>query len=142
MVVRVELFAAGSVPPEDVWAVVGDVGRLPEWTDADWVEPVPERPVAVGTELLVLVDRQERVWRVITAEQRVLELEADTPRGAVSMGVRVVRERAGSRIVLAGALHPTGTAAILRARLVDAPALRRRFDRWTRRALDLAAAIR
>ncbi len=48
MVVRVELYATGAVPPEDVWAVVGDVRRLPEWTDAERVEQAPPPPADVG----------------------------------------------------------------------------------------------
>lgn len=142
MAVHVELFAASSVPPEDAWAVVGDLSRLAEWTDADLVHQAHDGPVTVGTELRVVTGGQEQTWRVLTVEPRVLEVAADMPRGHLALGVRVVRERAGSRIVLAGVMQTAGTAATLRARLVAAPALRRRFDRWTRRALDLAAEIR
>lgn len=142
MVVHVELFAVGTPPPEDVWAVVGDVRRLPAWTDADEVERVEPDPVVAGTEVVVVDGGRSRLWRVITVGPRVLEVTTDTPRGAVGLGVRVVRERTGSRLVLAAALHPTGTGQTLRARLLDAPALRRRFDRWTRSALELAAQAR
>lgn len=142
MAVRVELYATGNAPPEDVWAVVGDLRRLPEWTDADRVEQIRPTLIEVGTELVVVAGQRTLRGQVITVEPRVLELTVETPRGPVDFGVRVVRERAGSRLVLAGMLHPTGVMRTLRARAVDAPALRRRFDRWTRNALDVAAAIR
>lgn len=142
MPVHVELFAVGVAPPEDVWSVVGDVRRLPAWTDADAVERVEPDPVVAGTELVVVDRGRARMWRVITAGPRVLEVTTDTPRGPVGLGVRVARERAGSRLVLAGVLHPASTGQAVRARVLDAPALRRRFDRWTRAALDLAAQVR
>lgn len=142
MTVRVELYAVGNAPPEDLWAVVGDLRRLPEWTDADSVERIEPEPVEVGTEVVVVSGGAPQTWQVMTAEPRVLEVRTDTPRGPVAFGVRVARERSGSRVVLAGALHPAGFAGTLRARALHAPALRRRFDRWTRRALDLAAAVR
>lgn len=142
MAVRVELFATGAVPPEDLWAVVGDVRRLPEWTDADRVERVEPDPVEVGTELEVVVAGHSRVWRVLTADTRVLEATSTAPRGPVGLGVRVVRERSGSRLVLAATFPPMGGLSALRVRVVDAPRLRRRFDRWTRVALELAAAVR
>lgn len=142
MAVHVELFAVGAVPPEDVWAVVGDVRRLPAWTDADEVERVEPDPVVAGTELVVVDRGGSRLWRVLTAGPRLLEVTTDTPLGPVGLGVRVARERSGSRLVLAGAFHPPSARQTLRVRVLDAPALRRRFDRWTRTALDLAAEAR
>lgn len=142
MAVHVELFAVGAAPPEDVWAVVGDVRRLPAWTDADEVERVEPDPVVAGTELVVVDRGRSRLWRVITVGPRVLEVTTDTPRGPIGLGVRVARERSGSRLVLAGVLHPSNARQTLRARVLDAPALRRRFDRWTATALDLAARAR
>lgn len=142
MAVRVELYATGSAPPEDLWAVVGDLRRLPEWTDAIGIEHIAPMPVEVGTEIVVREGGHSRVWLVRTVEPRMLEVTTETSRGLVGLGVRVVRERSGSRLVLAGALHPSGMTATVRARVLDAPALRRRFDRWIRTALALADSIR
>lgn len=142
MVVRVELFATGNAPPEDTWAVVGDPRRLPEWTDAERVERIEPEPATVGTEIVVAEDGRTRLWRVVTVEPRLLEVSTQTARGPLDIGVRVVRERSGSRLVLAGAYRPAGFPQRLRARVVDAPALRRRFDRWSQSALRLAAAVR
>lgn len=142
MPVRVELFATGGAPPEDTWAIVGDLQRLPEWTDAERVERLTPGPVAVGTELVLTVDGGSRLWRVSTVEPRLMEVLTETARGPLEIGVRVVRERSGSRLVLAGAFRPGSFAQTVRARALDAPALRRRFDRWSRAALDLASRVR
>lgn len=141
MSVHVELYATGNAAPEHAWAVVSDPWRLPEWTDADRVERVEPHPVEVGTELVVVHDGDRQLWRIVTTEPRLLEATADTARGRLGIGVRVVRERDGSRLVLAGAFHPHGAMQKLRVRALDAPALRRRFDRWSRAALDLAAQL-
>lgn len=142
MPVRVELFATGNAPPEDAWAIVGDLRRLPEWTDVERVERIATEPVEVGTEIVVTVEGRSRLWRVLTVEPRLLELRTETARGALEIGARVIRERSGSRLVLAGAYRPRSRPQALRARALDAPALRRRFDRWSRAALDLASRVR
>ncbi|HVM00391.1 MAG TPA: SRPBCC family protein [Egibacteraceae bacterium] len=142
MVVRLELYATGGAPPEDTWAVVSDLRRLPEWTDAEEVERVEPEPVAPGTEFVVVRGDDRRLWRVMTAEPRLLEVTTQTPRGPLAIGVRVVRDPYGSRLVLAGAYDPPCRRDALRVRAIDAPALRRRFDRWSRAALRLAAAVR
>lgn len=140
MVVRIELYATGAATPEDTWAVVGNPRRWPEWTDAERVEQVEPEPVEVGTRVRVAADGQLLDWRVTTIEPRLLEATTETGRGRLSLGVRVVRERDGSRLVVVAAYEPAGRVASWRVRLFDAPALRRRFDRWTRTALELAAA--
>lgn len=142
MPVRVELFATGNAPPEDAWAIVGDLRRLPEWTDAERVERITPEPVAVGSEIVVTVEGRSRLWRVLTVEPRLLEVRTQTARGPLEIGARVIRERSGSRLVLAGVYRPRSTPQALRARAFDAPALRRRFDRWSRAALDLASRVR
>lgn len=142
VLVRIELYATGAAAPEDTWAVVGTPWRWPDWTDADRVEDVAPEPVEVGTQVSVAVDDRRLDWRVAAIAPRLLEATTDTERGPLSIGVRVVRERDGSRLVLAAAYEPSGRATTWRVRLLDAPALRRRFDRWTRRALELAAAER
>lgn len=140
MSLRVEIYATANTPPDDLWAVVGDPWRLPEWTDVHDVERVDPDPVEVGAEIVVVADGQRRRCTVVTAAPRLLEVTTSTARGPVGIGARVIRDRAGSRLVLAGAFSPAGAVQRLRVRAVDAPALRRRFDRWSRRALELAAA--
>ena len=133
-----EIFAAGNAPPDAVWEVVGNPRRLPEWTDADRVIRVEPEPMEVGA--IIATEDRGRVltWKVVTFGNRTLEAVTDVPRGRLGLGVRVVRDGAGSRIVLAGVLRSSRNP--LRAGLVDVPALRRRFDRWSRAALDVACA--
>ena len=133
--VRAELFQVSSAPPDAVWAVVGDPWRLAEWTDAERVTGVAPEPLQVGSEILTVQDGATRVWRVITAQPRLLELRTATPHGVLELGCRVAVDPRGARLVLAAALESSG----LRARLVDAPALRRRLERWCHAAV-LAAA--
>lgn len=142
MPVRVELFATGKAPPEDAWAIVGDLRRLPEWTEAERIERIAPEPVEIGTEIVITAQGHSRLWRVLTVEPRLLEVRTETARGPLEIGARVIRERSGSRLVLAGAYRPGSTRQALRARALDAPALRRRFDRWSRAALDLASKVR
>lgn len=134
---RWELFATGTASPEDTWALVSDLSRLPEWTDADAVEP-PLGPLEVGAEFFVSVAGRRLLWRLTTVEPRLLEATTDVPRGRLGIGVRVAADPRGTRLVLAGGLDGDGAAARWRARLVDVPAMRRRFDRWTAAALQRA----
>lgn len=138
MTVHVELYATATTPPEHVWAVVGDPRRLPEWTDVDGVERVEPDAVDVGTEFVTVAEGQRRRWRVVTADARLLEATTNTALGPLGVGVRVVRDPLGARLILAASFEPAGRVRRLRARLVDAPGLRRRFDRWTRAALRVA----
>lgn len=133
--IRYELFATGPVPPDELWALVGDPRRLPEWTDAVDVPEVTPEPVTEGSRIVVDQAGGERsVWTVTTAEDGLLEATTETPRGTVGIGVRVTGHTDGARLVLAG-FHSRGG---LRVRLLDAPALRRRFDRWAETALRAA----
>lgn len=140
MAVRFELYATGNARPDDAWAVVGNPRRLPEWTGVDRVERVTPEPLRVGTEVVVVADGRRWVWRVVTAEARLLEAITETPRGPLSIGLRVAGDPLGARLVVAGAYQPPGGVATMRVRLRDLPALRRRFDRWTHTALGVAAA--
>jgi len=128
-----ELYAVGVTPPEQVWALVGDPRRLPEWTDADSAEV--SGPVAVGT-VLTTRDR-ERVleWRITTAQERLIEAVATLPRGELGIGVRVTRDPYGSRLIMAAGFTPADRGAALGWLLLGGPAMRRRFDRWSRAAL-------
>lgn len=137
-----ELFASGAVSPEALWAVVGDPLRLPEWTDADDVAAIATPPGAPGMTVVTRDGPRQLTWTVTTREARVLELATVLERGRLGIGVSVVREAMGarSRLILAAAHEPGSRAALLHFRVLGAPALRRRFDRWTHRALAVAAA--
>lgn len=135
---RFELYATGGAAPEHLWAVVGDPHRLPEWTDVDAVEQVHPHPVEAGTEVVVVMGGRQLAWQVVTAESWLLEATTEQDGTRFHVGLRVVREPRGSRLVVAVALGAGGSRA-WRLRLFDAPALRRRFDRWTQRALAVAA---
>jgi hypothetical protein len=138
MTLRFEMFAAGPVKPEDLWAVVGDPRRLSEWTDAERVEHAPEPPLTTGTAFATVDGRRRLEWRLITVEQRLIEAVSQTPIGQVAVGARVVREPGGARLILAAAIDPAGSR--LRARLLHMPALRGRMDRWVHRALGVATS--
>jgi hypothetical protein len=135
--VRFELYAAGPPRPEDVWALVSDPRRLHLWTDAETVV-VPAGPLARGTTVTTEDGRRELTWTVTTLESRLLELTTALPRGRLGIGVRVLRDPLGSRVVLAAAFAPARRAARLGFLLLGAPSLRRRFDRWSTAALRAA----
>ena len=140
MSVRFEMFHTGSVSSDALWAVVGDLWRLPEWTDVESVADVRPEPVTVGTEVETVEAGTTRLWRITTWEGRLYEMRTDTERGEVGFGCRVVRDnRGGSRIVLAAGLEAPGFAGALRARVLDGPSLRRRMDEWARDAVRVAA---
>lgn len=133
-----EQYAVASVPPEEIWGLVGDPRRLPEWTDATSVEI--SDPVAVGTVLTTRERQRVLEWRVTTAEQRLLEAVTTLPRGELGIGVRVVRDPNGSRLILAAGFTPGDRRADLGWLLIGGPAVRRRFERWTRAALRTGQA--
>lgn len=137
---RVELFAAGAVSPEALWNLVGDLDRLPEWTDADDVAAIEPVPVDVGTKVVTNDGPRQLAWTITTSQPLVLELTTELDRGRLGIGVSVVREQMGARarMILAAAYEPGSSAELLCFRLLGAPALRRRFDRWTRLALSIA----
>lgn len=135
MTIRFELFAAGPARPEDVWALVGDLHRLTEWTDADRVEVRGDRPDEAGGAVATAEGDRRLEWIVTTRERRLVELSTTVPGGRLGLGVRVLPDPLGSRVVLACAFDPASRTAGLRFRLVEAPALRRRFDRWASAAV-------
>jgi uncharacterized membrane protein len=129
---RFEVYAAGPADPERVWALVGDLRRLPEWTDADSVEELDAGPPAVGTTFVTRVGGRRLGWRVRTLEPRLIEAATWLPGGVLGIGVRVVAgEDGGSRVILAGAYAPNSRRSSLRFSLSGGPRLRRRFDRWS-----------
>lgn len=129
---RFELFAVAPVDAGQLWALVGDPSRLPEWTDATAVEGAVQAP-GVGEQFSTLEGERVLRWTVITSEARLLEAKTDTPCGRLGVGVSARADDAGSRLVLAGLLDPS--VPRWRARLVEVPRLRRRFDAWTTRAV-------
>lgn len=137
MSVRYELFATGSASPDDLWALVGTPSRLPEWTDVRQVE-VGATPVEAGTPVTVTENGQTLRFTITTLEDRLIEGIAETDRGRFGIGIRVVRDPLGSRLILAGFHEPEGTLDAWRIRLGTAPAVRRRFDAWAERALAVA----
>lgn len=138
MAVHFELYATGDAAPEDTWAVVGNPRRLPEWTGIDRVDRVEPEPVRLGTQVGVVADGRRWLWRIVTAQDRLLEATTETSHGRLTIGLRVARDPRGSRLVVAGAYEPAGRVAAARVRLLAIPALRRRFDRWTHTALRVA----
>lgn len=125
-----ELFASVPCPPEQLWELVGDPDRLPEWTDAEELTLRPEPPLAVGSRFTTVDGHHRLAWVVITCEDHLWEAKTDDSAcGRLGVGVRVAPDPHGSRLVLAGMLEPAGS--MLRARLVDVPRLRTRLDRWS-----------
>lgn len=132
-----EVFAAAPAAPDRLWALVGDLSRLPEWTDADAVEGVPDVP-AIGDRFTTLDGERLLNWVVITSQPRLLEAKTDTACGRLGIGLSVASDPAGARLILAGLLDPSVPA--WRARMLQVPRLRRRFDAWSTRAVRAATA--
>ncbi len=132
---RFEVYASGPGDPAAVWDLVSDPHRLPEWTDATAVEDLGPGPVAVGTTFAVRVGDRRLDWRVRTLDRRLIEAATFLPSGVLGIGAQVFPDAAGSRIVLAGAFAPADRRSALRFSLLGGPDLRRRFDRWSPRAL-------
>jgi hypothetical protein len=132
--IRFEVFAAGGASPDEAWARVGDLRRLPEWTDADAVE-VPPGPPSVGSSVVTRDAGRRLEWTVRTLESRLVEMSTSLDSGVLGIGARVVHDRLGSRVILAAALEPASRGAGWGFRLWGAPSLRRRFDRWSTEAV-------
>jgi hypothetical protein len=133
-----EMFSAGMLSPDDLWELVGDLSRVAEWTDADDVLDAPaRRPYAVGDRFATTDGGRRLDWVVITSEDRLLEVKTDgCDAGRFGVGVRVVSDPIGARLILAGMLDPVGGR--IRARSLEVPSLRRRCERWVHTALALA----
>ena len=129
-----EMFAQTSTSPDRLWSVVGDVHRLPDWTDAEEVRLT--EPLEEGAVVGVRVGEVWREWTILTLGARIWEARAETDSGRLGIGTRVAADPRGSRLVLAGGLEPRGSR--LRARALTVPRLRSRFDRWTQAALSAA----
>jgi hypothetical protein len=139
-VLQFEMFTTGMLPADDLWSLVGDLRRIPEWTDADEVLSEPEPPVEVGSRFVTVEGGRRLEWVVITAAPRLLEVKTDgCAVGRFGVGVRVIPDPVGARLIVAGMLDPSGSR--LRARAVDLPALRRRCERWSDLALRAARGV-
>lgn len=137
-VLQFEMFSVGVMPPDDLWALVGDPARLAEWTDAEEVRSIPEPPVAVGSRFVTVDGGRQLDWIVITSGLRLLEAKTDgCAAGRFGVGVRVTPDPHGCRLIIAGMLDPR--AGRVRARTIDLPALRRRCERWSDLAFKVAA---
>jgi hypothetical protein len=129
-----EMFAVAVRSPDDLWALVGDLRQVAEWTDADEVVSAPEPPFGVGTRFTTRDGERHLDWVVITSEEHLLEVKTDgCEAGRFGVGVRVSPDPVGSRLILAGMLDPV--AGRVRARTLDLPPLRRRCERWVDRAV-------
>lgn len=135
MIRRLEVFATGRAQPDEVWALVGNPRRLPEWTDVTAVEKVEPEPIEIGSRLLVAHSDATQMWEVTTFQPRLLEAVTTLERGRLGIGVRVATDPLGSRLVLAAAYAPADRMAGLRFALAGGPRLRHRFDRWSQAAV-------
>jgi hypothetical protein len=132
---RFEIFASGPAEPDQVWALVGNPRRLPEWTDVEGVERVDAEPIEVGSQLVVRYAGQISTWEVTTFQPRLLEAVTSLERGRLGIGVRVLADPVGSRVVLAAAFAAADRMAAAGFLLLAGPRLRRRFDRWSQGAV-------
>lgn len=133
---RLEIFAAGWAKPDDVWALVGNPRRLPEWTDVEAVEKVDPEPVEVGSQLVLRHGGQAQTWEVTTFRPRLLEAVTVLPAGRLGVGVRVLTDPMGSRVVLAAAFAPADRLASLRFLVAGRSRMRRMFDQWSQGAVQ------
>jgi hypothetical protein len=146
-VLSVEQYAEFATTTDHAWAVIGDPGRLQEWTgvkvltwatddgatDADDALATSDFDASgwtPGAAFHLSEDAAPR-WQVISRGQRVVEVSATTSCGQLGIGVRVIGLRgSGTRVVFVARLEPSGSS--IRARIRDVPRIRRRFDRWSR----------
>ena len=143
MTIRTEMYAPTPATAESMWEVVGDPWQFAAWTGADRVESVSPDPVETGTEIVTVeAGGSVRTWLVtsVTPRIREMELTTDLPEGQFRVGFRVVPQQPGCRLVIAAALEPVKKVGAMRLRLVELPALRKRLDRWTERAVKAAEA--
>lgn len=144
MALTVEQYAEYLAPAGVLWSIIGDPHRLPAWTDASRVEFASHAgKVSQWFEGLNVTvhGRSSTTWRVISAGQRVVEVSGMTSCGQLGLGARVIEIPSshgppgaqgrfqGARLVLVARLEPS--RSVLRARVLDLPAIRRRFDRWS-----------
>lgn len=131
---ELEVFARGPADPARVAELVFDPRRLPEWTDVTAVE-APAGGVAEGERFTVVERGRRTTWRVVTRTASLFEVDTRLRWGALGVGVRVAAEPTGTLVVMAAAFLPASGMARARWLLAGAPAVRRRFDRWSVRAV-------
>ena len=139
----IDQYAEFVASADQLWSIIGEPRRLPEWTDVVSVRNADALDGWEAATTVTVREREETTWQVISLGQRVVEVSGATSCGQLGIGVRVIALRApdagttgpGCRVVFVGRLEPSGSE--IRARLRDLPALRRRFDRWAKTLRDV-----
>lgn len=133
---QVERYVACTADVAEVWALVGDLSRLEEWTDARLLAaPAAWQEGATAT---IELDGQPATWQVLTWQATTWELVATLPTGRFAAGCHVAGEGVRTRLVLAATLEPAGSR--WKARTVEVPLLARRLERWAGAAVAALAA--
>lgn len=115
--------------PEDVWAVVTDYRRDPQWrTGVIRMTPSPEGPLSAGTTTAEELRFAGKVWHndgEVTSVDPGRRFTWRTTRGAQAHGARSVEplDAGRSRVQLELTVTPTGLERLM------APLLRRMLDR-------------
>lgn len=136
---ELEVFARGPADPVRVAELVLDPRRLPEWTDVTAVD-APAGDLAEGDRFTIVERGHRTTWRVVTRTPSLLEVDTRLGWGALGVGTRVAAEPGGTLVILAAAFLPASVVARTRWLLAGAPAVRRRFDRWSVRAVGAGRA--
>jgi len=92
-----------AAPPDQVWTVLADIERWPEWTaSVTSVERLDDGPVAVGSLARVKQPRlRAAVWRVTSVEPgRSFDWAAKSPGITTAAGHRLERSDGGTRVAL------------------------------------------
>jgi uncharacterized membrane protein len=91
-----------DAPPDQVFAVLCDVERWPEWTPTmTSVQRLDQGPFAVGSVAQVRQPKlRPAVWKVTELEAQNFTWVARTPGLRMKAGHRVERQGAGSRVLL------------------------------------------
>lgn len=134
-----------DAPTADVWRVVADYGRDPQWrTGVLSMVPSPPGPVTAGTTTVEELRLGGRLWRnegEVTAVEPGRRFEWRTTSGAVARGSRSVEALGAGRSRLRLELHvtPTGTSRLMIP--VLGRMLRRNLARDVRRLAEVVEAV-
>lgn len=128
-----------AAPPDQVWTVLADIERWPEWTaSVTSVERLDDGPVAVGSLARVKQPRlRAAVWRVTSVEPgRSFDWAAKSPGITTAAGHRLEPTHDGTRVALtiemsgplAGILGRVYARLTRRYMHVEAEGLKRRVE--------------
>jgi uncharacterized membrane protein len=128
-----------AAPPDQVWTVLADIERWPEWTaSVTSVERLDDGPVAVGSLARVKQPRlRAAVWRVTSVEPgRSFDWAAKSPGITTAAGHRLEPTDDGTRVALtiemsgplAGILGRVYARLTRRYMHVEAEGLKRRVE--------------